>query len=422
MLINFFSYPQERLRLPLPLTEKPSGVDFPTETLKEGKVNVLVPKLSAYVKNASEYAPSKAPIFYNPVMELNRDLSVLAVQAYQLRVNREISVCEPLASSGVRGVRYAAEVRGVGKVLVNDISSRAVEVAEHNVRVNGLEGRISVEHLDANCLLSCCGGSHKRFDMVDVDPFGTPVPYLDSALRALRNEGLLALTATDLAPLCGVHAKACIRKYGGKPLRTEYCHELAVRLLLGCVAVLAAKHEIGTNALFCHSTDHYIRVYAEIGYGAKKADASLRKLGYVLHCFNCLHRETANTLLARDIEHCPECGSKMDFAGPLWLGQIFDRGFCDVMLKENKVRAFRNSARMSKLLSTAIDEAESPATYFVVDKICNKLSLPVPSVALVLKVLRDNGFQAFSTHFNSRGIRTDAAALKMQLLVKNLSR
>ncbi len=402
------------------MPSNPFGLDFPAEILKEGKVKVLVPKLSAYAKDASVYAPSKAPVFYNPVMELNRDLSVLAVQAYQRTVNRQISVCEPLASSGVRGVRYAAEVRGIGRVVVNDISSRAVLLAEHNVQLNGLENRVSVEHEDANCLLSCHGGPQKRFDVVDLDPFGTPVPYLDSALRALRDGGLLALTATDLAPLCGVHAKACVRKYGGKPLRTEYCHELAVRLLFGCAAVLAAKHEIGLDALFCHSTDHYVRVYAAIDYGAKKADRSLQKLGYVLHCFSCLHRETVAMPFGKMIEHCPECGSRMDFAGPLWLGSIFEKAFCESMLEENRVRAFRNSARISKLLTVLRDEADSGPTYFVVDKVCNKLSLPVPSVVSVLEVLRANGFQAVPTHFNSRGIRTGAGALKMQALVRTL--
>ena len=48
--------------------------DYSTETVKEGKVEVVVPKLSAYVKKPSDYAPSKAPVFYNPIMELNRDL------------------------------------------------------------------------------------------------------------------------------------------------------------------------------------------------------------------------------------------------------------------------------------------------------------------------------------------------------------
>jgi len=402
------------------MTEPEFEAGFPSEMVKEGKVKVLVPKLAAFVKQPSDYAPSKAPVFYNPVMELNRDIAVLALQAYQRIVNREISICEPLTSSGIRGVRFAVEIRGVKKVLIGDINERAFNLAKHNVRLNGLQERVTVQHKDANCLLSCHGAPHKRFDVVDVDPFGSPVPYLDSAVRALRNNGLLAVTATDLAPLCGVHSKACVRKYGGKPLRTEYCHELAVRLLTGCIATLAAKHDISISVVFSHCTDHYIRVYAEIAYGAKKADESVKNLGYVLHCFNCLHRETAKDLFTKHIEKCPECGSKMDYSGPLWLERIFDRQFCELMAKENTHMAFRNSGKIAKLLSLAKGEAEAQATYYVLDKISDKLALPVPSVDAMLQILHDNGFQAFPTHFSSRGVRTGAPALAMQELLRKV--
>jgi tRNA (guanine26-N2/guanine27-N2)-dimethyltransferase len=388
--------------------------------VREGKVTVLIPKLQAYMTAPSDYAPSKAPVFYNPVMELNRDISVLALQAYQRRIGRKISICEPLASSGVRGVRFASEIHGISKVLISDISMRAVKLAKHNIELNNLQDCAEVKHKDANCLLSCHGAPRKRFNVVDLDPFGSPVPYLDSAIRALRNRGLLALTATDLAPLCGVHAKACVRKYGGRPLRTEYCHELAVRLLAGCAAALAAKHDIGLRVVFSHSTDHYIRVYVEIAYGAKKADESVKSLGYVLHCFSCLHRETTNSLslFIKDSLNCPECGTKMEYAGPLWLEKIFDKQFCESMAKENKHKAFRNNARIAKLLSLTIDEAEATPTYYVLEKISNKLGLPVPSVSSMLKFLQDNGFQAIPTHFNSRGLRTNAPAFEMQKLVK----
>jgi tRNA (guanine26-N2/guanine27-N2)-dimethyltransferase len=218
------------------MTETNFEADFPSEIVKEGKSAVLVPKLAAFKTQPSDYAPSKAPVFYNPVMELNRDIAVLAVQAYQHAVDRDITVCEPLTSTGIRGVRFAAEIHGVKNVLIGDINQRAFNLAKHNVHLNELTERVDVEHKDANCLLSCHSAPQKRFDVVDVDPFGSPVPYLDSAVRALRNRGILAVTATDMAPLCGVHAKVCIRKYGGKPLRTEYCQELAVRLLTGCVA------------------------------------------------------------------------------------------------------------------------------------------------------------------------------------------
>jgi len=396
------------------MTEKKFKANFPSEMVKEGKVAVLVPKLAAFKEQPSDYAPSKAPVFYNPVMELNRDIAILAVQAYQRVANREISLCEPLTSSGIRGVRFATEIHGVKNVLISDINANAFNLAKHNVHLNGLTERVTVQHKDANCLLSCHGAPHKRFDVVDVDPFGSPVPYLDSAIRALRNSGLLAVTATDMAPLCGVHAKACIRKYGGKPLRTEYCQELAVRLLAGCMATVAAKHDIGIRVVFSHCSDHYARVYAEVGYGAKKADEGISHMGYVLHCFNCLHRETAKDLFAKRVEQCPECGSKMDYAGPLWLGKIFDKQFCELMAKENMHMAFRNSGKIATLLSTATAEAEASLTYYVVDKISNKLGLPVPSVNALLQVLRDNGFQAVPTHFNFRGIRTDAPALTMQ--------
>jgi tRNA (guanine26-N2/guanine27-N2)-dimethyltransferase len=96
------------------------NIDFPTETVEEGKVKILVPKLKAFIKTPSEYAPSKAPVFYNPVMELNRDIAVLALQTYQKMLNREISVCEPLTGCGVRGIRFAADVKGVKKVFIND--------------------------------------------------------------------------------------------------------------------------------------------------------------------------------------------------------------------------------------------------------------------------------------------------------------
>jgi len=186
------------------------------------------------------------------------------------------------------------------------------------------------------------------------------------------------------------------------------------------VATVAAKHDIGIRIVFSHSTDHYVRVYSEIGYGAKKADESLRKVGYVLHCFNCLHREFSPVSFVKRFGECPECGSRMDYAGPLWLGNIFDKGFCEAMTEENKHRMFRNNAKIARLLSLITSEAEAPPTYYVLDKLSAKLSLPAPPVTTILKNLREGSFQAVPTHFNSRGIRTDAPSMVMQGLLKKL--
>jgi tRNA (guanine26-N2/guanine27-N2)-dimethyltransferase len=393
--------------------------DFPTEIVKEGNVRLLVPKLKAFVKSPSEYAPSKAPVFYNPVMELNRDIAVLALQAYQRTVSREIVVCEPLAGCGAMGVRFAAEVKDIREVVMTDISVKASKLASQNVKINRLDKLVTVEHKEANALLSDYSAPYRRFDAIDLDPFGSPVPYLDSSIRALRNSGFLALTATDMAPLCGVHPKACIRKYGGKPLRTEYCHELAVRLLAGCLAATAAKHDIGINVVFSHSSDHYVRVYAIIEYGAKKADGSLESMGYILHCFECFHRKTArlHSFIKNDGK-CDECGSRLSIAGPLWVGKILDKRFCELMEEEVKRKRLRLANRVEKMLSLMRSETDAPITYYVIDKLCDALSLPVPPVRKVAETLKREGYHALLTHFNTRGIRSDAPANVMKNAVR----
>jgi len=395
--------------------------DFPTETVKEGRVKVVVPKLSTYVKKPWDYAPSKAPVFYNPTMELNRDLAVLALQAHQKLLGREVSVCEPLTGCGLRGTRFAVEVEGVCRVFLNDIKPEAARLASFNAELNNVEDRVEVANEDANLFLSRNAAPRKRFDYVDVDPFGSPVPYLDSAIRALRNGGLLALTATDMAPLCGVHARACLRKYGGQPLRTEYCHELAVRLLIGCLTMMAAKHAIGVEVLFSHSVDHYVRAYAVVNYGARSADKSVQQMGYILHCFSCFHRETVSGITSPLKHVCPSCGAKLSVAGPLWLGKIADKNFCSLMERDAEGRSLRQEKRLLKMLSLVQNEAEAPVTYYTVDKICDKLNLPIPALKKVLDKIKKEGFQAVPTHFNSRGFRTDAPASIVREIVTKLT-
>ena len=383
---------------------------FPTEVISEGMVQVVVPRLRAFVKKPSDYGPSKAPVFYNPAMEMNRDLAVLALQAFQSFHGCELRICEPMTGSGIRGLRLAKEVDRVKKVIINDINGEAVRLARFNIKKNQLETKVVAENEDANLLLSRFAMPRKRFDYIDIDPFGSPMPFLDSALRALRRNRLLALTATDLAPLCGVHFKACVRKYGGRPLRTEYCHELAIRLLSSALVRNAAKYDIGVKVLYSHSSGHYVRLYAMINIGAKKADASLENIGFIHHCFRCFHREVEPGTFQFKRKPCPECGKKMEISGPLWIEKIIDENFLACMEREAKAKGFKNKRKIHKLLVLAREEAKAHITYYRIDRICDKLGLPMPSTKTVKSKLEKNGYKVSLTHFNSHGLKTDAPA------------
>lgn len=396
---------------------------FPTEIIEEGRVKVLAPRLQAFVKSPSDYAPSKAPVFYNPIMEFNRDLAILAMQTYQMMMNHEIKICEPLTGTGVRGIRFAAELRGVQKVVMGDINEEAYRLAKLNVKANGLASKAIVKHAEANQLLGCYSAPQKRFDAIDVDPFGSPVRFLDSAVRALRDGGLIAVTATDMAPLCGVHPRACIRKYGGKPLRTEYCHELAARLLAGCLSTAAARQDIGTDVVFSHRAEHYVRIYAIIHYGAKMADMSVRSMGYIRHCFKCLHRETESQMFGTERSNvCPECGSKLSIAGPLWLGSLWNAHFIQLMSSDACDRSLGCARRVQRMLNTIQTEVDAPITYYVIDKVCDSLNLPVPSVRKVMDRLNEENFQTSLTHFSTHALRSNAPASKIREVISTLAR
>lgn len=348
---------------------------------------------------------------------MNRDAAILALRAHQKRVKRSLRVCDPLTGCGVRGLRFVREVEGVEIAVLNDLNVQAVNLARFNAEKNGLSDRVVVENLEARALLLNYA-SGKRFDAVDLDPYGSPSTFLDSALAALRNEGILAVTATDTAPLCGVNPKTCVRKYFGRPLRTEYCHELGLRLLISSVAFSAARYDLGVRVLFGHSTDHYFRAYVQVRHGAERANDALAKIGYVLHCFGCLNRKWVLGFMLSLDRRCSVCGGVMDVAGPLWLGGLADEGFCGEMRGEIAKVRLGTERRLSGLLATIEGEADMPPTYFATDKVCGKLGLRAASRDRVMEELVERGYRAARTHFSPQGIKSDASIQEVKEAVK----
>jgi tRNA (guanine26-N2/guanine27-N2)-dimethyltransferase len=73
------------------------------------------------------------------------------------------------------------------------------------------------------------------FDVIDLDPYGTAVPFLESALSSIADGGLLAVTFTDMAVLCARNPHVCFYKLGASPINKKYCHEVRLLFLTKCV-------------------------------------------------------------------------------------------------------------------------------------------------------------------------------------------
>jgi tRNA (guanine26-N2/guanine27-N2)-dimethyltransferase len=332
-------------------------------------------------------------VFYNPEQELNRDVTVAALRTYRERAGAE-TYLDATTASGVRGVRAAADG---WTVTCCDRDPDAVALARENLARNGLAA--TVRHRDANALMH-----EERFDVVDLDPFGSPVPFADAGARAAQD--LLCVTATDTAPLCGAHFRAGVRTYGAVPRNTEYHAEMGVRVLLSALVRTAARHDRGARPLLTHACDHYVRTYLELTDGATPADDAVDELGYVDHCPACLYRRSRRGLVADPLGECPSCGADTLAAGPLWLGPIRDPSFVE-RVRERVPEEASTADRARSLLERVEAELDVP-THYDQHELCEQWGEPATAMADFLAALREAGHAVSRTHYGGTTFKTDA--------------
>ncbi len=382
-----------------------------TTTVQEGSALLEIPSQS--LKD-----PFHAEAFYNPFMRLNRSLSVLCLQTTLPKLSGA-SVLDGLCSLGARGVRYAAEAKGVKQVTFVDANPSAIKLAKKNVARNRKlfpKGtKTSVVENDLNRALL---ESRERFDFIELDPFGSPVFYLENAIRRCNKKAILSVTATDLANLHGSRPAPCVRMYDAKPLKCMFGHENALRILIGRIARSTAMQDYAARPLLSFYQRHFVKTFVLLERGALAADECLKQnLGFVTLCPKCLHAVAAK--LPR--ENCEKCGERAGFAGPLWIGKISDPGFAKDVAKENQERELEDKAAIAKMLDLLKQETEGnfPPWFFDLHAVAGHFGIPLnTSGESAISQLKSKGFAACRTNFSPTGIRTNADAATVAGILK----
>lgn len=80
----------------------------------------------------------------------------------------------------------------VKKILANDWDLAASKLIEKNFEFNDIPlEKTEVTSMDAMDLMYERRKLRDFYDVVDLDPYGTAVPFLDSSIQAIENGGLL---------------------------------------------------------------------------------------------------------------------------------------------------------------------------------------------------------------------------------------
>jgi len=361
------------------------------EEIIEGQTKLMVPK-----KSITDIVPPKEPAFFNPKAKLTRDFSIIAYGAFWKNFEGPKIFLDGLSGIGARGIRVANELKS-DNVILNDLNPSGLELAKYSGKLNNLKN-VQFSENEICRFFSLYSQKGNRASIVDIDPFGSPAQFFDCGLRATMHGGILSCTATDLQVLNGLFQKACARKYGGIPIRTEYGNEIAIRLILGCLRMVAGRLGLEIIPLYVESKFHYYRIYVKVHNRPDQEE----NLGYIIHCKNCGHRK----MVFEKINSCELCESQNNIAGVLWIGKIFDKNFVENMIL--KMSELNVDKDCEKALRKCLAESEMPGIYFTLDEIASKMKSSPPKLEDAINNLQNNGYISSPTSFSPTGFRTNA--------------
>ncbi|MBI2522771.1 hypothetical protein HYW19_00105 [Candidatus Woesearchaeota archaeon] len=379
------------------------------ETIKEGSAIIRIKK--------AEKISKEMEVFYNPLMKLNRDITILLLQQFP-----SMHLCDPLAASGVRSIRFAKELK-YKSITINDINKKAVNSIKNNLKFNKLNNnkRIKVYNDDTNLFLL----NSRGFDYIDVDPFGSSNYYLDAAIKRISRNGILAVTNTDTAALTGTYPNACVRKYWAAPKLDYLMHETGLRILIRKIQLVGMQYEKALFPIFSYSKDHYFRIFFICLKGKKICDEIAEKHGM------------------------------LNNSGPLWLGSLWDKnlvnGMYAALLKNainnsnnknsnstvkypiknimpnnkninNKIIINNNKNELLKFLKTIKDESKiNSIGFYDLHYLAEKKRLgTMGKKEGIIKNIKSNGYgyMASGTHFSGTGIKSNIPYAKLLPLLK----
>ncbi|EFO26160.1 N2,N2-dimethylguanosine tRNA methyltransferase [Loa loa] len=404
---------------------------------------------------------SPTPAFYNPAQQFNRDLTILVLQQFVedrrkeleekkcngqngdaeppikrsrkcgVRDDSEIRILDALSASGLRAIRFAKEVPFVAKIIANDFSEQAVSSMNKNIEMNGVQNLVESRCGDAVDAMMSNRSFDKRFHAIDIDPYGSASMFLSSAVQAVTDKGILMVTCTDMAVLCGNTPESCYNKYGSVGLRHKSCHEFAIRVLLRAIDTHANCYGRYIEPLLSVSIDYYLRVFVRLHTSAFIAKDSVMKVSHVFACTGChsLHlqplvKKITNgnsikytpktfdvTLLDKDGK-CVHCKQSVHMAGPIYSAPIHNQQFVNKLLQRLKTlpeeKRSETYLRTVGVLTVIAEELSDIPLYYEYDQLMHVVKSAVPKAVDFRSALMNAGYRCSISHCNPKAIKTDA--------------
>jgi tRNA (guanine26-N2/guanine27-N2)-dimethyltransferase len=441
----------------------------------------------------------KEAVFYNKVQVLNRDLSIQTMKLFSETITAErkarydvkkakydanpspdaerapwapsdgITVLDALAATGLRSVRYLQEIPKLKHITINDLLADATTAAMVNIKSNGIDpDKVIVNNGDACMLMYQHREPTTQYDVIDLDPYGSAAPFLDSAVQAVAGDGgLLCVTCTDSAVLSGNYPEVCFAKYGSMSIKSRYMHEMSLRILLNAIESAANKYKRYIVPWLSLSVDFYVRVFVRVyespaevkntclkrimAYQStqcssfliqpigtrgrtKSEQAGLKKKGTT----DGADGEEANSkaegnYFAASLEvplTCEESGARWRIGGPFWGAPIHDQHVADTLLervdrarevqasqkqpdaapegRDSQEPVIPTAERLAGILTSISEELKDVPFYYSLPDLAHSVQSITPTHLEFKSALVNAGYRVSHFHHDPSAFKTDA--------------
>ncbi len=333
--------------------------------ITEGLAEIEVP--DSYAKKGPG---TRSAGFYNAEQVLNRDITIAILSA--LKPKRYL---DGFGGTGIRAIRVKKEL-GLD-ATVCDINPVSENIIRNNARINGTDICIIRDTFHSVV-------SGNLFDFIDVDPYGSTVPYLDAAIFSVKNRGYVATTATDLSVLTGSVGVKTRRRYNAFIGNNSHRHEMGLRLLVADVVKRAAALDRAAIPVVSFWHGHYYRAVFRIENGGSRADKALHSIGL-------LNRRRMFVSHYDDMDE-----------GPVWTGKLQTSSVIREAINNRPAYVLsRNMAFLSSLLNEDLS-----ILFFEITDMARFLGSSIPPMDSIITELENrSGQKAARTHFSNTGIK-----------------
>ena len=386
-------------------------------------------------------------VFYNPAMSGSRTRSIILmkhiIESGYLG-DSEIYAIDGLAASGLRARRWLNELP---KKLVNRLRVTICDMNENSIK-RAKENHQRFPPNNEGGILKWRQGDLRSavldqgWHWVDVDPFGSPMPFLDTAIQSLAKKAILEISATDTAALAGSSKTALMRRYGARINPDNLAHDSGLRVLMACIARTAAKHDRYAEPILSVWDSHHLRLSLKVRKSVEMANQLEKMLGWRIAGPNekeviASMRESLTPKSSTESlpMHCflplsyPVNREDKRVSGPLWIGPLGDFAAMASFTEEEVIsmctteyypknpmnwdeRDFELERRkIIRSIKNIKNEAEIIEGEFLIltDDLASWRNVgSPPSPIKMIEIINEKGFKAGLSHYPKPSFRTNA--------------